>query len=284
MSSKIWLITGAATGIGFATAESALARGDAVVGTVNRNRSERIETLAARYPDKLHIVTADVSKKEDVARLFEYVQKEFGRLDVISNNAAIGGPRSEAESFPEGAARRVFDVNFWGALYVAKEAVRFFREVNPPGEGGRLLQISSVAGILSPPLMGIYAASKHALEALSESLAAEILPEWNIKISIVELGGFSTEGAQNLIDTPRLPPPAAYTDENGAPKTKDMLADMTSQLSSPAKAGEALWRLSREPEPPLRLPLGKDAIVFMKMWTEQFIKSIDDNTSWSEDL
>lgn len=150
-------VTGAATGIGFATAKAVLAHGDIVIGTVNRNRSKRIESLASRYSGKLHVLTADMSKQEDDSRIFAFAQKEIGRLDVVCNNAAIGG-NTEVESHLEELARRMFEVNFWGMTYVFKEAVRFFREVNLPGAGGRLLQISSIFGIISMSLSGFYAA------------------------------------------------------------------------------------------------------------------------------
>jgi NAD(P)-dependent dehydrogenase (short-subunit alcohol dehydrogenase family) len=83
--------------------------------------------------------------------------EKFGRIDIVFNNAGFG-ILAEIESTPENEARRLFDVNFWGAANVSREAVRVFREVNPPGIGGWLLNMSSGAGFLGLPASGYYAA------------------------------------------------------------------------------------------------------------------------------
>ena len=119
---------------------------------------------AESAPGRLHVLELDVSQPADVARAFAYAERELGRLDVVYNNAGVrlvgqveplpGGGDSETER----AARALFEVNFWGALHVMQEAVTFFREVNPHGVGGRVLNCSSGAGILAPPGAGYYAA------------------------------------------------------------------------------------------------------------------------------
>lgn len=136
----------------------ALAKGDTVIATL-RNPSS-LSALSALHPtSQLHILKLDVTQPSDVAQAFAYAEQTLGRVDVVYNNAGVRvvaqvEPVAETES----AARGLFEVNFWGALHVMQEAVRFFREVNPPGVGGRILNCSSGAGIVSPPGAGYYAA------------------------------------------------------------------------------------------------------------------------------
>ena len=92
--------------------------------------------------------------------MFKTAAAHFRRLDVVVNNAAFA-TMGELESIKEEDARAILETNFWGAKHVTREAVKFLREVNPPGVGGRILQISSITGVIGPPGLAYYAASKH---------------------------------------------------------------------------------------------------------------------------
>ena len=96
---------------------------------------------------------------EDILNAFVEAKRTFGRVDVVLNNAAIGC-FGEVEGTPHDLARRIFDTNFWGAANVSREAVRFFREENPPGVGGRLLNLSSYVGLVALGGTGYYCAAK----------------------------------------------------------------------------------------------------------------------------
>jgi NAD(P)-dependent dehydrogenase (short-subunit alcohol dehydrogenase family) len=147
-------VTGTSSGLGLATAEAVLARGDVVVATLRK--PEAISSLTERYPaSQLHVLALDVTKRADVERGFAYVREKLGRLDVVFNNAGAAFV-SEVETVPEDAARQLFDVNVWGTLHVTQESVKFFREVNEPGVGGVLFQCSSILGLLSPGGTSIY--------------------------------------------------------------------------------------------------------------------------------
>jgi NAD(P)-dependent dehydrogenase (short-subunit alcohol dehydrogenase family) len=147
-------VTGTSSGLGLATAEAVLVRGDVVVATLRK--PDAISSLTERYPaSQLHVLALDVTKRADIERGFAYVREKLGRLDVVFNNAGVGFA-SEVESLTDEAARRLFDVNLWGALYVTQESVKFFREVNEPGVGGVLLQASSILGLISIPVSSIY--------------------------------------------------------------------------------------------------------------------------------
>ena len=124
-----------------------------------------LETLRVQWPeDKLIILKLDVTKREDINAAMEQVKVKVGRIDFVFNNAGYG-LMGEVEGTPEDAARAMFEVNFWGAAYMAREAVKFFRDVNRP-PGGTLLNVSSYMGLVPQPLMGYYVASKHGRHSL----------------------------------------------------------------------------------------------------------------------
>jgi NAD(P)-dependent dehydrogenase (short-subunit alcohol dehydrogenase family) len=136
--------------------EHLLKQGHRVVATLRK--PEALSDLVRQYQDtQLVVVAVDVTKSADIAAAFIKAQEAFGRVDVVFNNAGqmING---ELESVSEADARAMFDINFWGAAQVSREAVRFFREVNQP-RGGRLLQLSSGLGLVSAACYGFYSAS-----------------------------------------------------------------------------------------------------------------------------
>jgi NAD(P)-dependent dehydrogenase (short-subunit alcohol dehydrogenase family) len=265
--------------LGLSTAEAALAQGDIVIATLRK--PEALASLVERYPaPQLHVVKVDTTQRDDVEAAFAYAKANLGRVDVVFNNAGSMF-FSELETSPEAEGRALFDVNFWGAIYVTQEAIKFFREVNPPGTGGFLLQSSSVVGIYSPPGVAIYNASKHALEAATEALAGELNPDWNIKVTLLEFGKFMTPGYQNL--GTRLPTHPAYLDASGKPRVNNPFGSPQG-ASDPAKAGQLLWKFSKEPNPPLRLAIGKDSLYLIRLKANTLLKGVEENASWSEGL
>lgn len=106
---------------------------------------------------QLLVVKCDVTSEQDIQNAFKSGIEKFGRIDIVFNNAGYG-ILAEVESTPEAAARQLFDVNFWGASAVSREAVRVFRDLNPPGLGGRLYNMSSGGGLVGLPASGYYSA------------------------------------------------------------------------------------------------------------------------------
>ncbi|KAJ8453449.1 hypothetical protein ONZ45_g19713 [Pleurotus djamor] len=154
--SRVWFVTGASQGFGKPAVEEALSRGDLVVAAV-RNTSSLDDLAAKHSSDKLLIVKCDVTKLHDITSAFDLAYEKFGRVDVVFNHAGTT-IFSEAETEQEELARNLFEVNFWGAVYVMKEAVKAFRERNAPGSGGRLLNMSSAAGFAATPGAAYYTA------------------------------------------------------------------------------------------------------------------------------
>jgi len=136
--------------------ELILKNGHKAVATLRRK--EALSDLAEQYPaTQLLIVQVDVTKSAEVAAAFAKAEEVFGRIDVVFNNAGVY-IHGETESVTDEQARHIFEVNFWGASNVSREAVRMFREVNKP-IGGRLLQVSSTLGLHGRASVSYYSAS-----------------------------------------------------------------------------------------------------------------------------
>ena len=138
--------------------EFALDKGDKVVAT--SRTTVALEGLKGRYSaDQLLLLALDVTQPSEISRAFAQAKASFGRVDVVFNNAGVGLV-AEVEGTPEASARSIFDTNFWGAANINREAVRFLREENRPGEGGRLIVNGSSGGICPLICNGYYCASK----------------------------------------------------------------------------------------------------------------------------
>ncbi|GJE98606.1 NAD(P)-binding protein [Phanerochaete sordida] len=279
--SRVWLITGAASGVGRATAELVLSRGERVLACVRRPTD--LAELA--YPPT-HLRTAlvDVTRPPDIAAAFAQAHAAFGRVDVVLNSAALA-LFGEAEGTPDAAARAVFEVNFWGAANVAREAVRFFREENPPGSGGRLMTVSSYAGLVPLGGCAYYSAAKAALEAVHQALAGELDPQWHIQVSIVVLGTVRTPMAAKATTLPAHP---AYT----APGTPAALGrtiiaaarDPAAKHGDLARTVARIYDLAGLERPPLRLVLGLDSLGVVRGHLGSVLREVEEYEGWSEGL
>ena len=151
-------VTGTSSGIGRAVTEVLLEKGEIVVATARRPNT--LDDLVQKYStDRLLPLQLDITQSEEIEAAFLRTMEAFGRIDVVLNNAGCAS-LGEVEALDESQGRAVMETNFWGTLRVSKEAVRFFRESNPSGLGGRLLQMSSYLGLTAGPGVGYYAASK----------------------------------------------------------------------------------------------------------------------------
>lgn len=247
---KNWLITGIGSGLGKATAQAALARGDKVAGIVRR--PEAAAEFEALAPGRAFAFLADVSDRDAVVAAVGQAWEALRGLDLVINNAGqvLEAYVEEAEA---AAIRSLFDVNLIGPLSVIQAVLPYFRKVRC----GRIINISSGGGIVGVPAVGLYSASKFALEGLSEALAQEVAP-FGIHVTIVEPGAFRT----NLLVKGRT------TIESKIPEYEQALGAFRQGLVSmgghepgdPAKLAQAMLILADAEKPPLRLPLGDDAI------------------------
>ncbi|TCD68073.1 hypothetical protein EIP91_011618 [Steccherinum ochraceum] len=279
MAPKVWLITGAGSGFGKETTKQALERGDNVVAT--DIKLEGLAELQSKYPsDRLLVHKLDVKSTQDINDAFAAAKKSFGRIDVVFSNAGYG-IATELEGLPNDLARSLYDVNFWGCTQVGLRAVKFFREDNPPGVGGRLLVTSSMLGLMCFPIVGIYNSAKHGLEGFFQTLAAELDPSWNIKITIVEPGIFRTGAVSGTIGLPIHP---AYNKEGLPTMAIRQMMSNPDIGGDPTKAAKQILRLTELETPPLRLPLGKDALQMIEANLTAILANVKEYASWSDDL
>ncbi|KAL0572433.1 hypothetical protein V5O48_009526 [Marasmius crinis-equi] len=287
--SRVWLITGTyhvlprtSTGLGKTLVELLLKNGERVVAT-SRDSSVH-ESLTSTYSNQFLSQKVDLTKADEIKTAFDAAVKTFGRVDVVVNNAGYG-LFGEIEGTPEEEARRNFDVQFWGPVNVSKEAARVFREVNPPGEGGRLFNISTVGGYRANPTLAYYSASKFALEGFTQCFLQEMTPSWNIKGCIIEPGGFQSEwraGNANI-----LPQHPAYTDPSNACAMFRTMHDHIPFLGDVKKMAQAIVTLAdismgknghTQKELPLRVPFGTESLFLVK---EQARNTIREGEEWA---
>ncbi|KAJ7677921.1 NAD(P)-binding protein [Mycena polygramma] len=256
MSHQTWLVTGASNGMGLSVTEYLLAGGHSVVAAVRK--PESMNAHKEKHGARLLVVKVNVQSQEDVDAAFAQAKDVFGRIDVVYNNAGYSAV-GEVEAMPMADVKDMFETNFFGAARISLAAIQFFREVNKP-IGGRLIQASSIYGISTGGASGYYAASKYALEGLTESLFAELDPAWNIKLTLAEMGVFRTNLVKSHTYTVYSHP--AYS----APTllgnvVREMLTDIDPKMikGDPDKLARRIYELSTLEDPPLRVMLGADA-------------------------
>ncbi|WBO21811.1 oxidoreductase [Sphingomonas abietis] len=247
--SRIWLITGVSKGLGRAVAQAALEAGDIVVGSL-RQRSE-CDDFEAIAPGRAHARLHDVTELGAAAPLIESVERDVGPIDVLVNNAGYGHEGLFEESSIDDM-RRQFEVNVFGVAAVTKAVLPFMRA----RRAGRIVNITSMAGLVSFPGLSLYHASKYALEGLSESVAKEVRG-FGIYVTAVEPGTFRTEWAGGSM----MRSPRAISDYDAFfdPQRARRAANSGHQIGNPAQLGAAILKLIAAENPPLHLLLGSDA-------------------------
>lgn len=260
--SRVWFITGASQGLGRALLDAVLAAGERAVATLRR--PEVLAEYREKYSDsQLLIQRLDVTSVEEIDAAFAKVKVHFGRLDVVVNNAGYGLV-AEIEGTPEQEARRCFETCFWGPFHICQRAVPFMRDINPPGVGGRILNMSSCGGYSSNQTLSIYNGAKFALEGMTESLRKEMDPSWNITAVIIQPGGFRTEWGGESLKT--FPSPAPYADLNSPCSVFRQRAfggGPSHAIGDPKKAAQALIRVASMPDPPLRIQFGTESMAIV---------------------
>lgn len=241
-TSRVWFITGASRGLGKSFTEAALAAGDRVVGAARD--VDPLEDLAGRYPGSLVRLPLDVSDRGAVNEGVDRAMAAFGRLDIVVNNAG-GLLYGMLEEATEEQIRAHFDVNFFGAVWVTQAVIPYLRAQG----SGHILQVTSMGSGGGVASVGLYAAGKAALDALSQSVAMEVEP-FGIRVTIVQPGGYNT-GLYTQGTT------ATEPDPNYEP-LRAKLAEMWGDDAGPdpSTAAPVIMELVDLPEPPLRLIVG----------------------------
>ncbi|PJJ59284.1 oxidoreductase [Hymenobacter chitinivorans] len=247
---KHWFITGVSTGFGAALAELLLAKGDKVAATFRQ--PEQAEEFTRKAGENGRGFVVEVTDEAQVKQGVADAIAHFGHLDVIVNNAGYGSLGS-IEEIEAAEVQRQFDVNVFGPLHVLRAVLPHLRA----RRSGHVLNITSIGGLKTFPGVGVYNASKFALEAIGESLAQQVAP-LGIKVTNIEPSGFRTDwaGRSANIVTTGIEDYQATVGEN----LKGIQGYSGRQPGDPQRAAQIMYDLVREENPPLHLPLGKAAV------------------------
>ncbi len=252
--SKTILISGSTKGFGRAWTEAFLEKGYKVAATA-RN-IESLNDLKAKYGDAILPLTLDVNNREDSFAVVRKVQEHFGTIDILINNAgyALNGAVEEAS---EKEARAQFETNFFGTLWLTQAVLPIMRNQ----KSGHIIQVSSILGITTLPNLGLYNATKFAVEGLTETLSQEV-KQFGINVTLVEPNGYVTDIWGNGFNSESIP-------------VYDGIRKAIAEGHDPDTFGKtsatvpAIVKLVEAENPPLRLFLGKVALPFAKQTYEQ---------------
>lgn len=247
---KTIFITGASRGFGKLWAEAFLKRGDKVVATARNTAS--LNDLVEQYGDSILPLQLDVNDRAAGFAAVQQAQQKFGSIDVLINNAGYG-LFGTIEETSEQEARDQIETNVFGLLWLTQAVLPVMRQQGH----GHIIQISSVLGVATLPVLGIYNASKFAVEGLSETLAAEVAG-FGIKVTLVEPNGFATDWAG-----------ASAAQSQAMPEYDGVKAAFQAGLTDdsfgkPEATTPAILKLIDSQNPPLRLFLGKVALPWVK--------------------
>ncbi|RSK51294.1 oxidoreductase [Hymenobacter rigui] len=262
-TTKTWFITGVSTGFGKELAEYCLSQGDSVAATFRKQ--EQADEFTKKDGNRARGFVCDVVNEQQVQQAVQDAIQFFGQLDVVVNNAGYGSLGS-IEEIDDAEVQRQFDVNVFGPLRVLRAVLPHLRE----RRSGHVLNITSIGGLKTFPGVGVYNASKFALEAIGESLAQQVAP-LGIKVTNIEPSGFRTEWAGSS---------ATYVDTNiedyrstVGENLKGIQSYSGKQPGDPQRAAKIMFDVVRQENPPLHLPLGKAAV---KGAREKFTKLVDE--------
>lgn len=243
-SAPVWFITGCSSGFGLELARQVIGRGDRAVVTA-RDKSRLSELVAGQEALALDL---DVTRPEQIAAAVAAAEARFGRIDVLVNNAGYGY-MATVEEGEESEIRRQFDANVFGLFAMTRAVLPLMRRQR----GGHVINITSVAGIVGFPGSGYYAASKHAVEGWSDSLAAEGEP-LGIKVTCIEPGPFRTDWAgRSMTQTPNRIEDYAATAGVRLSGAKERSGR---QPGDPARAAAAIIAIAGQADAPRHFVLG----------------------------
>jgi len=248
------LITGCSSGFGMLAATEFARRGDVVYASMRDTlKSGPLLDEARAAGVSVHVIPLDVTDPESVKAAVADVVAREGRIDVLVNNAGIGmhGPVEEAE---DDETIRLFETNVFGLLRVTRAVVPQMRAQ----QSGAIVNVSSLAGKVSSPFGGLYSATKHAVEALSDALYFELHP-FGVRVAVVEPGGFETRFGDNRIMERRFNAASAYADLERRFGERQSRLPGTGEPADPRDVARAIVDAATTEQPRRRYLVGKDA-------------------------
>jgi len=261
MTHKVWFITGCSRGFGREWAIAALERGDKVIATARQ--VDTLKDLADQYGERLLPLELDVTNKSAVVAAVDQGYEHFAALDVVINNAGYG-LFGMIEEVSEAQARAQMETNFFGALWVTQAALPHLRAQ----KSGHIIQVSSIGGITAFPGIGMYHASKWALEGFSQSLAQEVAG-FGIHVTLLEPGGFETDwSGSSAVHTEALPAYGALREAISAGRRAAI-----GKRGDPLATRTAILKIVDAEPPPLRAFFGAAPLGIARAEYEKRLKS-----------
>ena len=267
---KVVLITGCASGFGFESALLFARRGFQTVATVHSLQSDgvqRLRNITKQEHLLLEIVELDVTSDDSVTRGVATTLEKFGRIDILVNNAGFGF-LGAIEDFTIDEVKTQYETNIFGVLRMVKAVVPSMREK----KSGRIINISSINGLIAFPLYSIYSSSKFAIETLSEGLRFELHP-FGITVAMIEPGSFLSNFGKNgrhpakngTSDSPyKQLTDHFFTTYRG---THDIQHPLAMKLFGPPRVAKRIYQVATARHPRLHNIIGIDAhlLLFLKI-------------------
>jgi NAD(P)-dependent dehydrogenase (short-subunit alcohol dehydrogenase family) len=245
---RTWLITGTSKGFGHELVRSALQRGDNVVAT-SRSPQEVAARFSA-YADRLLTLPLDLREGESIHNAVESAVEHFGKIDVLVNNAGYG-LLGAIEEVSDREINEIFEINVFGLMRLTRAVLPYLRKQR----SGHIVNFSSIAGLVGSPGVGIYNATKFAVEGISEALAKEVAP-FGIGVTVVEPGPYRTDFLAAVEKAEKILPD--YNETAG--KSREYFEMRHGkQEGDPAKGADTIIEAILSKAPPLHLLLGNIA-------------------------
>ncbi|MBC6108963.1 SDR family NAD(P)-dependent oxidoreductase [Pedobacter sp. CCM 8938] len=249
---KIWFITGSSRGLGRSLTEAVLAKGDKVAATARNINA--LKDLVEKYPKQIFPIKLDVTDYDQVHLAVESTIEHFGQLDVLVNNAGFGIVGA-AEAYSDEQVRSQLETNLYAPIEITRAVLPYMRK-----QGfGRILQISSIGGRVGNAGVSIYQAAKFGLSGFTESLAKEV-KDLGILVTSVEPGGFRTDWAGDSMTYAAKIEGYELVDQ----RSEFFQSGNFVPTGDPEKAAQVMINLVENPEPPIHLVLGSEAIGMLK--------------------
>jgi len=265
----VWFITGCSTGFGRELAQLVLSRGWRAV--VTARDAGRVQDLTRGHEDRALALSLDVTRNDDITAAVKAAEERFGAIDVLVNNAGYGYQASIEEG-DDAEIRAQFETNVFGLAAMTRAVLPGMRA----RRHGHIVNISSQAGFIGYPGSGYYAATKHAVEGLSDALAKEVAP-LGIKVTCVEPGPFRTDWAGRSLQQ-RRPTISDYQDTVGA-RLETTANYSGQQPGDPVRAAQAIITAVEAKDPPKHLVLGAIALDGVR---EKLKETLAEVEAWAE--
>jgi NAD(P)-dependent dehydrogenase (short-subunit alcohol dehydrogenase family) len=265
----VWFITGCSTGFGRELAQLVLRRGWRAV--VTARDASRVQDLTQGHEDRALALSLDVTSNDDIAAAVKEAESRFGAIDVLVNNAGYGY-QSSIEEGDEAEIRAQFDTNVFGLAAMTRAVLPGMRA----RRRGHIVNISSQAGFIGYEGSGYYAATKHAVEGLSDALSKEVAP-LGIKVTCVEPGPFRTDWAGRSLQQ-RRPTISDYQSTVGA-RLEATANYSGKQPGDPVRAVEAIVTAVEADNPPKHLVLGSIALDGIRNKLKETLEEIE---AWAD--